>query len=165
MREYVTSEEYLPETSHEEVTVQVTDKETKEIFTTRAKVAKRPDELSDPAPLTVVRGPHENIEEQWYIEVLTTNVDGPAVDRDLLQECVRRSRERTNIVNARSEDLRSLLLYLVETGEYRSVSEGVRELLLDHLAEEHSDLLDAYVDVRAELDREDLASALGSDER
>jgi Arc/MetJ-type ribon-helix-helix transcriptional regulator len=163
MNEYVTSEDELEELPDDEVTIQITDKATKEIFRTRAKVADEPDELSDPAPLTVVRGPHENVQEQWYIEILDTSVDGEGIDRELLRESIQQSRTESNIVNARSDDLRSLLVYLVKTGEYASVSEGVREILLDHLSADHPDLIEAYAEVRAELDREDLTAMLDGD--
>jgi Arc/MetJ-type ribon-helix-helix transcriptional regulator len=163
MNEYVTSEDELEELPDDEVTIQITDKSTKEIFRTRAKVADEPDDLSDPAPLTVVRGPHENVQEQWYIEILDASVDGEGIDRELLRESIQQSRTESNIVNARSDDLRSLLVYLVKTGEYASVSEGVREILLDHLSADHPDLIEAYAEVRAELDREDLTAMLDGD--
>lgn len=162
MQEYVTSEDELAELPDETVTLQITDKETKEIFRTRAKIAEEPDELTDPAPLTVVRGPHENVQEQWYIEVLDATA-GREIDRELLRESIERSRDESNIVSARSDDLRSLLVYLVETDEYASVSEGVREILLEHLSAEHPDLVEAYADVRAELDRADLTAMLDGD--
>jgi hypothetical protein len=162
MQEYVTSEDELAEVPDEEVTIQITDKETKEIFKTRAKIAEEPDELTDPAPLTVVRGPHENVQEQWYIEIHDATVDGREIERELLRDSIEQSRNESNIVSARSDDLRSLLVYLVKTGEYASVSEGVREILLEHLSEEHPDLIEAYADVRSELDREDLTDMLGS---
>ena len=165
MQEYVTSEDELAELPDEEVTIQITDKETKEIFETRAKIAEEPDELTDPAPLTVVRGPHENVQEQWYIDVLDEEVTGREIDRELLRDSIERGRDESNIVSARSDDLRSLLIYLVEVGEYGSVSEGVREILLEHLSKEHSDLIEAYADVRAELDREDLTAMLDGDQQ
>jgi hypothetical protein len=163
MQEYVTSEDELAEVPDEEVTIQITDKETKEIFETRAKIAAEPDELTEPAPLTVVRGPHENIQEQWYIEVLDAESNGREIDRELLHDSIERCRDESNIVSARSDDLRSLLVYLVKTGEYASVSEGVREILLEHLTEERPDLVESYADVRAERDREDLTTMLDGD--
>lgn len=159
MREFTTSEDHLPEDTSGETTLQVTDTETKEIFRTRARIAREADALDDPVPLTVVRGPHENVEEQWYVEVLEADEAGE-IDRERLRDCVRRSREESNVINARSEDLRSMLSYLVATGEYGSVSEAVRDLLLCHLAAERQDLLDAYVDVKADLDRAELADSL-----
>ena len=165
MQEYITSEDELGELPDEVVTLQITDKETKEIFRTRARIAEEPDELTDPAPLTVVRGPHENVQEQWYIEVLDATADGREIDRELLHESIERGRDESNIVSARSDDLRSLLVYLVETGEYASVSEGVREILLEHLSAEYPKLVEAYADVRAELDREELTAVLNGDQQ
>jgi hypothetical protein len=162
MQEYVTSEDELAELPDEEVTIQITDKETKEIFRTRAKIAERPDELTDPAPLTVVRGPHENTKEQWYIEILDATADGREIGRELLRDSIEQSRNGSNIVSTRSDDLRSLLVYLVKTDRYASVSEGVREILLEHLAEEHPELIEAYAEVRSELDQEDLTDILRS---
>lgn len=164
MQEYVTSEDELAEVPDEAVTLQITDKETKEIFRTRAKIAENPDELTDPAPLTVVRGPHENVQEQWYIEILDATADGREIERELLRESIEQTRTESNIVSARSDDLRSLLVYLVKTGEYASVSEGVREILLEHLSEEYPDLIETYAEVRAELDREDLTTTLKGDQ-
>ena len=163
--EYATSEEHLPEDLSGDVTLQVTDKATKEIFVTRARIARNAAELTDPDPLTIVRGPHENIEEQWYIEIMETDADELEIDRETLRESVRRSKEGSNVVNARSDDLRALLLYLVETGEYGSVSEAVREILYDHLAANHPGLIDEYIDLRAELERDDITTRLSRTDR
>lgn len=160
MTEYVTSEEHLPSETEGEVRLQVTNKETKEIFVTRARLTENADELENPEPLTVVRGPHESIEEQWYIDVLETNVAEDTVDRDLLRRSVERSREESNVINARSDDLKALLLYLVAVGEHDSVSEAVRSILTEHVREEHPKLLEAYADVRAEYERDDLLHSL-----
>jgi hypothetical protein len=160
---YTTSEEYLPENPDGEVTLQVTDENTKEIFTTRAYISQDPEKLSDPEPLTIVRGPHESVEEKMFIEILETEIDEIEIDRKVLNECIRQSQENSNVINARSEELRALLLYLVETRRYSSVSEAVRGLLEDHLADNYSDLVDEYVDVRTELEREELSSKLGGD--
>lgn len=81
---YVTSENNLPEDPEgDEIRLQVSDEETKEIFDVKAKVDRDPEKLSDPERLTVVKGPHENIEEEWYLEVIETN-DGDGVDTELL---------------------------------------------------------------------------------
>lgn len=162
--EYATSEEHLPDDLSGDVTLQVTDKGTKEIFVTRARIAREAADLADPDPLTVVRGPHENIEEQWYIQILD-EADDAEIDADALRESIHRSREESNVVNARSDDLRALLLYLVETGEYESVSEAVREILHDHLAATHPALVDEYIDLRAELERTDITARLGRSDR
>lgn len=158
---YTTSEEYLPEDPKGEVTLQVTHKETKEIFTTRARLAQSSDELANPEPLTIVRGPHESVEEQWYIEILETDIDDLEINREVLWECIKRSREESNIINARSDELRTLLLYLVQTNSYGSVSEAVRGLLRDHLSDQFPELVDEYVDVRTEYEREEISSQLG----
>lgn len=155
-KEYVTSEEHLPEDLDSEVTFQVTDRETKEIFTTRARVSEEAADLSDPDRLTVVRGPHENIEEEWHIQILEAPVGSDRVDRAVLRECVERTREGSNIVNTRSEDLLALLDYLVERGHYESVSEAARLMLREHLRKERPELVDAYIELRAELQRDDL---------
>ncbi|WP_227357187.1 hypothetical protein [Haladaptatus salinisoli] len=160
---YTTSEEYLPENPKGEVTLQVTDKETKEIFTTRARLAQSSGELANPEPLTIVRGPHESVEEQWYIEILETDIGDLEVNREVLWECIKQSREESNIINARSDELRALLLYLVETNRYGSVSEAVRELLRDHLSVQFPELVEEYVDVRTEYEREEISSQLGGD--
>lgn len=165
MQEYVTSEDELAEVPDEEVTIQITDKETKEIFETRAKIAAEPDELTEPNPLTIVRGPHENIQEEWYIEVLDAENSEREIDRELLRDSIEQSHDESNIVSARSDDLRSLLVYLVKTGEYASVSDGVREILFSHLSEEYPKLIESYADVRAKLDREDLTAMLDGDQQ
>jgi Arc/MetJ-type ribon-helix-helix transcriptional regulator len=163
--EYITSEEHLPEDTGGEITFQITNAETKEIFTTRARIAREPAELSDPERLTVVRGPHENIEEEWYIDIIEEDIDPLDIDNDLLRECIRKSRDETNIVNARSDDLRALLVYLVETGHYQSVSDAVRAILREHLTDHAPELVETYIDVRTEFERDDLADRLGRDER
>ena len=159
-KEYVTSEEHLPDDLGAEVTFQVTDRETKEIFTTRARVSGDPDDLDDPDRLTVVRGPHENIEEEWYIHILEADVEGGGLDRAALRECVTRAREGSNIVNTRAEDLVAMLEYLVERGRYDSVSDAARHMLRDHLRETRPDLVDAYIETVAAVEREDLTAEL-----
>ena len=161
---YTTSEEHLPDETGGEITMQVTDTETKEIFSTRARVARSAEKLDDPESLTVVRGPHESVEEQWYIQILETNVNSNDVDRDLLRKCIAESEEDSNVINARSDDLRAILLYLVESGKYDSVSDAVRAILEEYFAAEFPDLVDEYVAVQAERERDELASRLGGDE-
>lgn len=163
-KEYVTSEEHLPDDLGSEVTFQVTDRETKEIFTTRARVSADPGDLADPDRLTVVRGPHENIEEEWYIEILEADVDADGIDPAALRERVRRTREGSNIVNTRADDVMAMLDYLVERGRYDSVSDAAREMLREHLREAYPDLVDAYIEARTAVERDDLASELGSDD-
>jgi Arc/MetJ-type ribon-helix-helix transcriptional regulator len=170
---YTTSEEYLPDDTDGEVTLQVTDTESREIFRTRARVARTPDDLTSPAPLTVVKGPHENIEEQWYIEILESEGEGEretaaaeeAVDADLLRRCIVEAREESDLLNARSEELRALVSYLVRTGEFDSTSDAVRSLLSARLNAVYPDLVDRYVDERTELEREAVASSLRGDDR
>lgn len=161
--EYTTSEEHLPEDLSGDITLQVTDTETKEIFRTRARIAREHEELTDPESLTIVRGPHENTEEQWYIDILEADIDLEEIDRELLRECIQKSRDESNIVNARSDDLRALLVYLVETGQYQSVSEAVRAILREHLADHYPALAEEYVDVRTEFERDDLTAKLRGD--
>jgi Arc/MetJ-type ribon-helix-helix transcriptional regulator len=170
---YTTSEEYLPDDTDGEVTLQVTDTESREIFRTRARVARTPDDLTSPAPLTVVKGPHENIEEQWYIEILESEGEGEretaaaeeAVDADLLRRCIVEAREESDLLNARSEELRALVSYLVRTGEFDSTSDAVRSLLSARLNAAYPNLVDRYVDERTELEREAVASSLRGDDR
>lgn len=167
MTEYITSEDHVPDDTSGEVTIQVTDQETKEIFTTRARIAPTATELSNPQPLTILRGPHENVEDQWYIEFLDTEVGGGAseVDLDLLRECIQESREGSNVVTARSADVKAMLSYLVESGEYDSISVAVRSLLRDHLASEYPELVDQYVDLHAEFERDEVALRLRGRDR
>ncbi|MFC7115494.1 hypothetical protein ACFQH2_11815 [Natronoarchaeum sp. GCM10025703] len=87
--EYVTSETNLPENYEDgEIQLQISDKNTKEIFSTQAKVSRDPEDLDDSEPLTVVRGPHENIEEQWYIEILETDTEPGGVDTAVLESVI-----------------------------------------------------------------------------
>ena len=173
---YTTSEEYLPDDTDGEVTLQVTDMESREIFQTRARVARTPDDLTSPAPLTVVKGPHENIEEQWYIEIIESESDDggeggrdeaadESVDADLLRRCIVESREESDLLNARSEELRAIVTYLVRAGEFDSTSDAVRSLLSARLSAAYPDLVDRYVDERTELEREAVASSLRGDDR
>lgn len=157
---YTTSEEHLPDDVEGDVTLQVTDTDSREIFHTRARVARDPAELDDPEELTVVRGPHENIEEEWYIEVLETGVDD-GVDEAVLRECIEAARGETDLLNARSVELRALLEYLVRTGEYESISAALRSLLSAQLAESHPTLVDRYVDEWTRIEREETAAKLG----
>jgi Arc/MetJ-type ribon-helix-helix transcriptional regulator len=161
---YTTSEEYLPDDTDGELTLQVTDTESREIFQTRARVSRDREDLSSPAPLTVVKGPHENTEEQWYIEIIETE-RSDAIDGELLRRCIVEAREESDLLNARSEELRALLTYLVRTGEFDSMSDAVRSLLSRQLTAAYADLVDRYVDERTELEREAVASTLrGEDE-
>ncbi|MGQ4555375.1 hypothetical protein [Halobellus sp. GM3] len=161
---YVTSEDHLPADTDGELTLQVMDQETKHIFTTRARIARDPDELTDPDSLTITRGPHENREEQWYIEIIETNVGETSVDEAVLEACFKRSREGSNVLTARGEDVKTLVSYLVETGEYDSVSTATRTLLREHLAETRPELVDRYVDLAAEREREEMQRRLGGGE-
>ncbi|MGM0604155.1 MAG: hypothetical protein ACQETB_00630 [Halobacteriota archaeon] len=157
---YTTSEEHLPENADGEVTLQVADTESREIFQTRARISRDPESLDDPAELIVVKGPHENIEEQWYIDVIDAAVGPIDTDTELLRECVTDAREESDLLNARSEELRAMLLYLVRTGEFDSISEAVRTLLSAQLSREYPELVEEYVDVRTDLERESVAAAI-----
>jgi hypothetical protein len=162
-KEYITSEEHLPDDLGSEVTFQITDRATKEIFTTRARVSADPTHLDEPDRLTVVRGPHENIEEEWFIEILEAE-EAEGIDRDVLRERVRRAREESNIVNTRADDVMAMLEYLVDRGRYESVSDAARHMLREHLRETHPDLVEAYIEARTAVERDDLASELGGEE-
>ncbi|WP_096389878.1 hypothetical protein [Halopenitus persicus] len=158
---YVTSETNLPPDPEDgEIRLQVTDQHTKEIFDTRARVSRDPDSLADPEPLTVLKGPHENVEERWYIDVIETDVEEPDVDVDLLESIMDETAAENNVINTRSREVKAILLYLERTGEFESVSEASRQLMLDHLAEEYPELLEAYIDRKVERDRDGLRSAL-----
>ncbi|QHS17713.1 hypothetical protein GWK26_11475 [haloarchaeon 3A1-DGR] len=158
---YVTSETNLPPDPEDgEIRLQVTDQHTKEIFDTRARVSRDPDSLEDPEPLTVLKGPHENVEERWYIDVIETDVEEPDVDVELLESIIDETAARNNVINTRSREVKAILLYLERTGEFESVSEASRQLMLDHLAEEYPELLEAYIDRKVERDRDGLRSAL-----
>jgi Arc/MetJ-type ribon-helix-helix transcriptional regulator len=159
--QYITSEDHLPADTDGEITLQVTDQETKHIFTTRARIARDAAELNDPDPLTILRGPHENREEQWYIEVIEADISEPTVDEAALEACFERSREGSNVLTARGEDVKTLVTYLVETDEYDSVSNAVRSLLREHLSETRPGLVDRYVDLRTEREREEAELRLG----
>ena len=159
--QYITSEDHLPADTDGEISLQVTDQETKHIFTTRARIARDAAELDDPDPLTILRGPHENREEQWYIEIIEADISEPTVDEATLEACFERSREGSNVLTARGEDVKSLVTYLVETGEYDSVSTAVRSLLGEHLSETRPGLVDRYVELRTEREREDAEFRLG----
>lgn len=155
--EYVTSETNLPpDPEGEEITLQISDKDTREIFTTRARISRNPDRLTDPTPLTVVKGPHENREEQWYIDVLTTDVESESVDRDLLRTVMSDVRDDANIINTRSDEVKTLLRYLVETGRYSSVSQASRTIMFEYLANTHPELVDEYVDLKVRFERREL---------
>ena len=159
--QYITSEDHLPADTDGEISLQVTDQETKHIFTTRARIARDAAELDDPDPLIILRGPHENREEQWYIEIIEADISEPTVDEATLEACFERSREGSNVLTARGEDVKTLVTYLVETGEYDSVSTAVRSLLGEHLSETRPGLVDRYVELRTEREREDAEFRLG----
>ncbi|GAA0281683.1 hypothetical protein [Halobacterium noricense] len=161
---YITSEDHVPEDTDGEVTIQVTDQETKEIFQTRARLSRQADELDDPDMLTIMRGPHENTEEQWYIEVIETEPSTRPIDEAVLRKCIRESQSKSNVVTVRSEEVRALATYLVEVGEYDSVSEVVRTVFLNHLSETQSDLLDQYVSQRMDLKHEQMSQRLVGDD-
>jgi hypothetical protein len=159
--QYITSEDHLPADTDGELTLQVTDQDTKHIFTTRARIARDVAELDDPDPLTILRGPHENREEQWYIDIIEAEVSEPTLDEATLEACFERSREGSNVLTARGEDVKTLVSYLVETGEYDSVSTAVRSLLRAHLSETRPELVERYIDLRTEREREEMELRLG----
>ncbi|MBX0325310.1 hypothetical protein EGH21_19985 [Halomicroarcula sp. F13] len=161
MTRYSTAEENLPDDPEGEVRIQLTDTDTKEIFVTRARVAESESELDDPEPLTVVRGPHENIKEEWYIDILETNPELGEIDEEILHDCIEYSRTESNVINARSEDARAMLQYLVTVGEFDSVSDAVRTIVNSYMQDAYPELLDAYLDVKAERIRDEISSSFG----
>jgi hypothetical protein len=156
---YITSEDHLPDEPETETTLQVTDAETKRIFEARVRIAQEPDELTDPTPLTVVAGPHESVREEWYVELLD-EVDRSGVDEDLLRRLADEQESATNIINTRSDDLKVLLRYLVESGEYESAAAALREMAFEYLVDERPALLETYENVRTELEHDPLRDAL-----
>jgi hypothetical protein len=156
---YITSAEHLPEESQTETTLQITDAQTKRIFEARVRIAPDPDELTDPEPLTVVAGPHESVSETRYVELLD-ETDATGLDTELLGRLATEQESTSNILNTRSDDLKVLLRYLVETGEYESTADALREIAFDHLAAQRPALLDTYAEVRDELDDDPLERAL-----
>lgn len=155
--EYVTSETNLPpDPECNEITIQVTDKETKEIFSTRARISRDAEELVDPSPLTVMKGPHENTEEQWYIDILETDIESASVEREVLREVMDVTTDDPNIINTRSDEVKTLLQYLVETGRYSSVSQASRTIMFEYLSETHPELVDEYVDLKVRREQREL---------
>lgn len=155
--EYITSETNLPpDPEGKEIRLQITDKSTKEISSTRARINRSPDELSDPVPLTVVKGPHENTEEQWYIDILETDVESEEIDRELLEEAYEKVRNDANVINTRSDDVKTLLRYLVEKGRYSSVSQASRTIMFEYLSDRYPELLDEYVDLKVRHEQREL---------
>ncbi len=161
MTQYSTAEENLPEDTDGEIRLQVTDTNTKEIFVTRARVSRSATDLDDPEPLTVVRGPHENIKEDWHIEILESNPDLNDIDDEILRDCIEYSRRESNVINARSEDARALLQYLVAVGEFESVSDAVRTIINAYMQDTYPELLDAYLDAKAEQLRDEMSTSFG----
>lgn len=159
---YMTSESNLPDDPEgEEIQLQVSDERTKEIFDVRAKIDREPENLSDPDRLTVVKGPHENTEEEWYIDVFETEDDD--VDRELLESTMAAVEEQSTVINTRSKEVKTLLRYLAETGEYDSVSEASRTIMLDYLSEQYPDLVGEYIDLKVQSERSELADELYDD--
>jgi hypothetical protein len=158
-KEYVTAEEQLADAGEGETVLQIRDAETKEIFRTRARIAREPERLADPAPLRVVGGPHETSEEQWYVELLPAD----DVDEGRLRRLADDQQDASNVVNTRSDDLKVLLRYLVETGQYESTAAATRALAFEGLAASRPSLLEIYDDVRTEFEADPLRDALEDD--
>ncbi|WP_424005749.1 hypothetical protein ACOZ4I_20110 (plasmid) [Haloarcula salina] len=151
----------MPDDTDGEIRLQVTDTDTKEIFVTRARVSRSATDLDDPEPLTVVRGPHENIKEDWHIEILESNPELDDIDDEILRDCIEYSRNESNVINARSEDARALLQYLVAVGEFESVSDAVRTIINAYMQDTYPELLDAYLDAKAEQIRDEMSTSFG----
>lgn len=157
---YITSESNLPDDPEgEEIQLQVSDEETKEIFDIRAKIDRDPDNLTDPDTLTVVKGPHENTEEEWYLDVLETD-DGDPIDTELLESTMTDVEEQSTVINTRSKEVKTLLQYLTERGEFDSVSEASRTIMLEYLSDTYPDLVSEYIDLKVESERNELADEL-----
>lgn len=161
---YVTSENNLPEDPEgREIQLQVSDEETKEIFNVTARVNRDPEKLSDPERLTVVKGPHENIEEEWYLDVLETTND-ESVDVDLLKSTMETVDDQSTVINTRSKEVKTLLTYLAARDEYESVSEASRTIMLEYLSETYPNLVSKYIDLKIESERDELADELKNGE-
>ena len=157
---YITSESNLPDNPEgEEIQLQVSDEETKEIFDIRAKIDRDPDNLTDPVALTVVKGPHENTEEEWYLDVLETD-DGDSIDTELLESTMNDVEEQSTVINTRSKEVKTLLQYLTEKGEFESVSEASRTIMLEYLSDTYPELVSEYIDLKVQSERNELADEL-----
>ncbi|MFC6763737.1 hypothetical protein [Natrinema soli] len=157
---YITSESNLPDDPEgEEIQLQVSDEETKEIFDIRARIDRNPDNLTDPDTLTVVKGPHENTEEEWYLDVLETD-NGDPIDTELLESTMTALEDQSTVINTRSKEVKTLLQYLTEKGEYESVSEASRTIMLEYLSDTHPELVSEYIDLKVESERSELAGEL-----
>ncbi|MFC6763843.1 ubiD operon protein [Natrinema soli] len=160
---YITAEENLPGDERTETTLQITDAETKRIFEARVRIAREPDDLTDPHPLTVVTGPHENVSKELHIELID-EIDSAGINEDFLRRLANDQETTSNIVNTRSDDLKVVLRYLVESGQYNSTAEALREISFQYLAENQPALLDAYENVRTEFEADPLRRALSENE-
>ncbi|MFB6180090.1 MAG: ubiD operon protein [Halorientalis sp.] len=155
---YITAADNLPEERRAETTLQVTDAQTKRIFEARVRIAREPDALTDPQPLTVVTGPHESVSEEWYVELID-EIDPSGVDEERLRRLADEQQTRSNVVNTRSEDLNVLLRYLVETGEYESTAGAIRTMAFEYMATEYPTLLERYDELRTEYEADPLRRA------
>ncbi|MFB1066239.1 ubiD operon protein [Natrinema sp. H-ect4] len=160
---YITAEEHLPDEDLTETTLQITDAETKRIFEARVRIARDPDELTDPQPLRVVAGPHEDVSEERYVELID-EIDSEGINEDRLHRLAREQETASNIVNTRSDDLKVVLHYLVESGQYDSTAEALREISFQYFAENRPALLETYEDVRTEFEADPLRRALTDEE-
>ncbi|QCC57979.1 ubiD operon protein [Natrinema thermotolerans] len=161
--QYITAADHLPDEERTETTLQITDAETKRIFEARVRIANDPDELTDPRPLTVVAGPHESVSEQRYVELID-EIDAAGINEDLLRRLAADQESTSNIVNTRSDDLNVILRYLVESGQYDSTAEALREMAFQYLAANRPALLDAYETVRTEFEDDPLRRARSENE-
>jgi len=107
--------------------------------------------------------PHENVSEERYVELID-EIDSLGIDDDLLRRLASEQETTSNIVNTRSDDLKVVLRYLVESEQYDSTAEALRKIAFQYLAENRSDLLEAYEDVRTEFEADPLRRALAGDE-
>ncbi len=157
---YITSENNLPEDpTGEETRLQISDAQTKEISSVRARIDTDPDNLTDPDILTVVKGPHENTEEEWYIDIIETD-EQDDIDIGLLEATMEDIEDQSTVINTRSKEVKTLLQYLAEKGEFQSVSEASRSVMLEHLSENYPALVREYIDLKVQSERTDLAEEL-----
>lgn len=157
---YVTSENNLPDDPiGSEIQIQISDEQTKEILDVRARVDRDPDTLTDPETLTVVKGPHENTEEEWYIDILETT-DDESVDTELLESTMQSLDGESTVINTRSKEVKTLLQYLTDNGEFDSVSEASRTIMLEYLSDTYPDLVNEYIDLKVQSERSELAETL-----
>ncbi|MDJ1433276.1 hypothetical protein [Halostagnicola sp. A-GB9-2] len=107
----------------------------------------------------MVKGPHENTEEEWYIDIIETD-EADNIDVELLEATMEEIEGQSTVINTRSKEVKTLLQYLAEKGEFQSVSEASRSIMLQHLSENYPALVREYIDLKVQSERSDLAEEL-----